>query len=166
MCFSASIVKNFLIRDPASPPCHNTDSINARVMPNPNSVIYVCGPERLISDVLNEATFAGFTPEQIKYERFSTVIASDAKPLKVELKRSGITVNVGADKTVLDALLDTDIAVNYSCKTGNCKSCAVKVLSGSPQHNDDALSDHERHQQNLMCPCVSRAETEYLILDI
>ncbi|TDJ25609.1 MAG: 2Fe-2S iron-sulfur cluster binding domain-containing protein, partial [Gammaproteobacteria bacterium] len=53
-----------------------------------------------------------------------------------------------------------------SCKAGNCKSCAVKVLSGEPDHRDSALSTLEREEQRLMCPCVSRATGDHLVLDI
>ena len=39
----------------------------------------------------------------------------------------------------------------------DCKSCAVKVLAGEPDHRDSALSTAEREEHRLMCPCVSRA---------
>ncbi|MCZ6488636.1 MAG: 2Fe-2S iron-sulfur cluster binding domain-containing protein, partial [Gammaproteobacteria bacterium] len=54
----------------------------------------------------------------------------------------------------------------YSCRAGNCKSCAVKVLAGDPEHRDSALSMAERTDYGLMCPCVSRANSDHLVLDI
>lgn len=46
------------------------------------------------------------------------------------------------------------------------RSGAVKVLDGEPDHRDSALSVVEREQGRLICPCVSRASSEYLVLDI
>ncbi|NQY88905.1 MAG: 2Fe-2S iron-sulfur cluster binding domain-containing protein [Colwellia sp.] len=63
-------------------------------------------------------------------------------------------------------MLAVDIPVIYSCKTGECRTCAIKVLAGEPLHLDNTLSTVERENQQLICPCVSRAKTADLTLDI
>jgi hypothetical protein len=42
----------------------------------------------------------------------------------------------------------------------------VKVLDGEPDHRDSALSNAEREQDRLFCPCISRAQGDELVLDI
>jgi ferredoxin len=90
---------------------------------------------------------------------------SNAKAIKLTLKKSGKVIQVNNDESILDAMLAADIPAPYSCKTGECRTCAVKVLAGEVQHFDNALSKKE-HEEQLMCPCVSRAITSNLTLDI
>lgn len=131
-----------------------------------SSIFYLCGPETLINEALVLAKQLKIPQEQLRYERFNSSIAENAKPISVTLQRSNVTLNVAANETVLDAMLAANIPALYSCKTGDCKTCQVKVLSGKVKHLDSALSDDEKQQQNLMCPCISRADSDHLTLDI
>lgn len=75
-------------------------------------------------------------------------------------------LEVAADQTILDAVLEAGVETPFSCRVGSCKFCAVKVLEGEPDHQDTALTEAEREVGQLMCPCVSRAKGEHLVLDI
>lgn len=131
-----------------------------------NAVIYMCGPDRLIDDVVKTAVELNIDPERVRFERFSTEHHATDRPITVELSRSGISLEVSADQSILDAVLEAGVDAPYSCRTGNCKTCAVTVLDGDPDHRDSVLSEVEREESKLMCPCVSRATSEKLILDI
>ena len=131
-----------------------------------NAIVYVCGPGRLIDAVVDVAAKLNFDPGRIRFERFGAAINLDARPVRVELRRSGKQIEVSADQSILDAMLDAGVDAPYSCKAGNCKSCAVKVLDGEPEHRDSALSTAEREDYQLICPCVSRAKGDHLALDI
>jgi len=136
-----------------------------RLAPN-DAVFYVCGPERLIESVSDAAKSLSIEASRVVSERFSAVIQMDAKPVVVHLKQSGKQLDVAADQTILDAMLEAGIDTSFSCRVGECKSCAVKVIEGEADHHDAALSDAERENDQLMCPCVSRAKGESLVLDI
>lgn len=58
------------------------------------------------------------------------------------------------------------IAVSASCRAGTCGTCATKVLDGTPDHRDSALTPEEGAQAGLMCVCVFRAVTPRLALDL
>ena len=131
-----------------------------------DTVFYVCGPSRLIDSVIATADELGIDPQRIRYERFSAGTTSNAQTVEVTLKRSGKVIDVSPEETVLDAMLDAGIDAPFSCKSGVCKTCAVKIVDGEAEHHDSALSEEERHEQNLFCPCVSRAKTNNLTLDI
>ncbi len=139
---------------------------NILVNAGKDDVFYLCGPNRLIDGFIDEATRLKIPLERLHFERFSSDIHDDAKAVTVTLKQSGKVIQVGADQTILDAMLAADIPAIYSCKTGECRTCAVKVLAGEPLHLDNTLSKAEQDNQQLMCPCVSRAKTAALTLDI
>ena len=131
-----------------------------------DAVFYVCGPLGLINQVLDVAQAANISAERIRFERFNADISTSAKAVTVHLQRSNVSLEVKKDETILDAMLDAGIHTPYSCKTGACKSCVVKVIEGEADHKDMALSEEEKTQQKLMCPCVSRAVGKSLTLDI
>jgi ferredoxin-NADP reductase/predicted pyridoxine 5'-phosphate oxidase superfamily flavin-nucleotide-binding protein len=131
-----------------------------------DDIFYLCGPNRLIDGFIDEATRLNISLERLHFERFNTVINDDAKPITVTLKQSGKVIQVGAKQTILDAMIEAGIPTIYSCKTGECRTCAIKVLAGNPLHLDNVLSKEEQENQQLMCPCVSRAKTADLTLDI
>lgn len=132
-----------------------------------DAVFYVCGPDRLTDAVRETADALGIDCKRVRYERFTTATpeAGD-RAFKVRLKQSGTEINVAHDETILDALLDAGIDADYGCKSGTCGACAVKVLDGKPIHRDSTLSDAERDQAGLICPCVSRAASDELVLDL
>ncbi|HKK22650.1 MAG TPA: 2Fe-2S iron-sulfur cluster-binding protein [Pseudohaliea sp.] len=127
-----------------------------------DAVFYTCGPAPLMDAVLAVGHGAGIAPERLRFERFAADVADDARPVGIELARSGRTIDVAADETILDALLHAGVDLPYSCKAGQCRSCAVEVLAGEPAHRDTVLDAAER--EHLMCPCVSRAKTDRLVL--
>lgn len=129
-----------------------------------DAVFYVCGPHRLIDDVVKQAEALQINPERIRFERFSAAPAANAQPIEVELRRSGVQIQVGRDQSILDAMLDAGVDAPFSCKAGICKSCAVTVLEGEPEHRDSVLTPAE--QQTSICPCISRAKGKRLVLDI
>jgi len=131
-----------------------------------DAIFYICGPERLIDAVSVAAAELNIDGYRIRYERFSAAAITDSKPIQLELRRSGKQIEVQADQSILDAMLDAGIETAYSCRTGSCKTCALKLLEGEPDHRDAALSETEREQNQLFCPCVSRAQGDMLVLDI
>lgn len=132
-----------------------------------DAVFYVCGPDRLTNSVRETADSLGIDCKRVRYERFTTATpeAGDTA-FKVRLKQSRTELTVSHDETILDTLLDAGIDANYGCKSGTCGACAVKVLDGTPIHRDRTLSDAERDQAGLICPCVSRASSNELVLDL
>lgn len=85
---------------------------------------------------------------------------------KVVLARSGVTLTVSEDKSLLDVLLEAGYQVSYRCKNGYCGNCGVLVLDGIPEHLDDVMMLWEQAQNKLMMSCVSRCKDDTLTLDM
>ncbi|MEO1092317.1 MAG: 2Fe-2S iron-sulfur cluster-binding protein [Pseudomonadota bacterium] len=130
-----------------------------------HAMFYVCGPERLIEAVTAAAAEQNLDPERVRFERFTAPTSRPGDvPLEVELTDSGRTLQIGADQTILEAMLDAGIDQPFSCRTGTCGTCAVRVVEGEPDHRDTALSPAER-ARGRFCTCVSRAKGPRLVLD-
>ncbi|MGN5477843.1 flavin reductase family protein [Cupriavidus basilensis] len=99
-----------------------------------------CGPTRMIDDFL--AVTQARDPATVHYERFSaTQQAATEGGFDVVLHKSGTKYRVEAGKTILDVLLDNNVAVPYSCCNGVCGSCRTGIIDGQADHRDDFLSD-------------------------
>jgi len=84
----------------------------------------------------------------------------------VTLKRSNTTFKVATEQSLLDAINSNGGALISSCGEGVCGTCEVRVLQGTPQHLDSVMSDEDKDAIGVMYPCVSRASTDTLVLDI
>jgi ferredoxin-NADP reductase len=129
--------------------------------------IYACGPAPLLTAL--EDACAGWPPHTLRTERF---VADDrgapvrTTPFDVELARTGTTVTVTPDITVLEALNRVGVDVLSSCRSGVCGTCETTVLDGRPDHRDALLEDDERDAADCMYVCVSRSCTDRLVLDL
>ncbi|KUI24820.1 iron-sulfur protein [Mycobacterium sp. IS-1742] len=137
----------------------------------PGTHVYCCGPAAMISAV-QEAT-SRYPDVVLHVERFSASADAESGPLvtdgsfEVELARSGMTITVPPDRTVLDAVLDALPDTAFSCTSGFCGTCETKVLGGAIDHRDDLLTDAERQANTSMMICVSRSkDNARVVLDL
>ncbi len=84
----------------------------------------------------------------------------------LQLARSGKTLQVPANKTVLQVLEDAGVAVPMSCGQGICGTCVTKVIEGIPEHWDSYLTEEEQAANNCFTPCCSRSQTAILVIDL
>ncbi|MFI6403083.1 PDR/VanB family oxidoreductase [Streptomyces sp. NPDC050548] len=121
------------------------------------AVVYCCGPEGLMAAV--EVRFP-----DVRLERFAPRTSSMGEAFELELRRSGRTLTVPADSTVLAAVRAELPNTLYSCEQGFCGTCQQRVLEGEVEHRDELLTDAERADSMLIC--VSRARSVRLVLDL
>ncbi|GGL09612.1 putative oxidoreductase [Nocardia jinanensis] len=127
------------------------------------SAVYCCGPAPMIGAVA--AAVRGIPGVELHSERFSAPPIVDGVPFEIELARSGEVLDVPADRSALDVLLAHRPDQPYSCRQGFCRTCKVRVLSGSADHRDSVLSPTERADGALLT-CVSRCAGGRLVLDL
>lgn len=137
--------------------------------PRTDTVVYCCGPAPLLAAVEQTVAAAGWEPHRLRTERFTAAEVGapvrDA-PFTVELARTGTTVTVPPQTSVLAAARDAGATTLSSCEKGTCGTCETTVLGGVPDHRDSILADHERAAGDCMFPCVSRSCTDRLVLDL
>ncbi len=124
-----------------------------------DTVIHACGPQRML-DALERAC-AGWPAGALRVEHFHTTAGrpdpAREQAFEVELRDSGLVVQVRADQTLLEALRAVNIDVQSDCGEGLCGSCEVAVIDGSVDHRDLVLTRTERQENRRMMACCSRA---------
>ncbi len=133
----------------------------------PNQHLYVCGPKGMINAAIATARERGWDDHHVHVELFveATAQQGDAA-FEVELRASGMTLQVPADKTILEAMEAAGCDPMFDCRRGECGVCQATVLEGVPDHRDYFLSDSERASGKLIQICISRAKTARLVLDL
>ncbi|WP_182357894.1 PDR/VanB family oxidoreductase [Tomitella gaofuii] len=130
---------------------------------NVSTAVYCCGPPPMVAGILDALRTR--TDVEFHCERFSAPAVSDGAPFTVELARSGRTIEVPADRTVLSAVLDALPDTAYSCRQGYCRTCKATALSGNVDHRDSVLTAAERERGEMLI-CVSRCTDDRLRLDL
>ncbi|MEU6103360.1 PDR/VanB family oxidoreductase [Streptomyces flaveolus] len=128
------------------------------------TLVYCCGPGALL-DAVEARCPAGV----LRVERFSPKEGEAAGPdtgFEVVLARSGRTVTVAPDVSVLDAVRAAGVEVLFSCTEGTCGTCETEVVEGTPDHRDSVLTEAERDAGETMLICVSRCRGRRLVLDL
>lgn len=128
----------------------------------PGTGLYCCGPERITQALLECATRRG---RRAHLEDFTVAEAAEGG-FPVTLARTGTTVHVPEGGTVLEAVLEAGVEVEYSCMSGTCGTCRSVVLSGEPDHQDYFLSDEEKEAGDTMLICCSGCRRGPLVLDL
>lgn len=135
--------------------------------PRPGTLVHCCGPEPLLAAV--EEQCRAWPPGTLRTERFrprSDVPDDSGKPFEAELRRSGKTVTVQPDESVLEAVRAAGVEALSSCEEGTCGTCETDVLEGVPLHRDSVLTEEEKAACDTMMICVSRACSSRLVLDL
>lgn len=130
-----------------------------------DGVVYCCGPEVMISAVESQAP----DPALVKVERFRSSLQADTSgdtEFDVILSGSGERHRIGANESVLETLEAAGYDLDFDCREGICGTCETRVVTGTPEHRDQVLSDDERAENSVMMVCVSRAKSEEIVLDL
>ena len=85
---------------------------------------------------------------------------------EVRLARSNRTIIVPPGKTILEAVLNAGVAVNFACTEGVCGTCETRVIEGVPDHRDLFLSQEEQTANKSMMICCSGSRSPTLVLDL
>jgi len=129
--------------------------------------VYACGPVPLLDALTTRAT--SWPKGALRLERFvprEQPAPVRNSPFDIELARSGRTISVTPQQSVLDALRAAGVGVLSSCREGTCGTCETTVLAGEPDHRDSVLDDGERAAVDCMLVCVSRSCSDRLVLDL
>jgi vanillate O-demethylase ferredoxin subunit len=134
---------------------------------HPSALLLMCGPLPML-DAVREAWAQTPRPAaNLRFETFGNSGGQANESFWVKLPRHGVELQVPADRTLLDVLVDAGIETLFDCKRGECGLCAMDIVSahGTIDHRDVFFSAHEKAANQRLCACVSRVSGGGLVLD-
>lgn len=141
--------------------------ISAFVATLTDGTVFCCGPSSVLEATKAAAEQAGL---RFRAEAFGPLPIDEADgglpTFEVELARTRRSVLVGPDESIVEACEREGVTVSSSCREGTCGSCETVVLGGKVAHRDSVLTDEDRASNAYMMPCISRAKSDRLILDL
>jgi len=141
---------------------------------------FLCGPEDMMEEANRALAILAVPENKIRKESFLTATA--AQPGEVTLEEEDDTLKTreitlfyeGAEyklpvkphETVLEAALNMDIDLPYSCQAGMCTACLGRCTSGKVHlDEEDALSEAELNE-GFILTCVSHPMSDDVIIEV
>ncbi len=141
------------------------------------TLFFVCGPQGIMDESFQALDLLRVPHNNVRKESFVSSVSTDTKQPSEVSSASGVVVgirynkqdykvNVAPGQTILEAALDQDIDLPYSCQSGMCTACMGKCKKGQVKMDDpDGLSENEI-KQGFVLTCVGRPLTEDVLIEI
>lgn len=143
---------------------------------------YICGPELMMeearaalnllkvpTDKVHKESFTASTPQPVDTQgNVSEEADGKIRTQTVTIIYDGdeYKVTVEPNQTILEAALDQDVDLPYSCQAGLCTACRGKCLSGKVHMDErEGLSDKEM-QDGYVLNCVGHPLTADVVIEI
>lgn len=140
---------------------------------------FVCGPEPFMAAVKEALGEAGVPRGNIHLEVFQSLtgdpfaevpienIAGDSEAADAEVSIDGQTHHLCWPKSrnLVDVMLTQGIDVPFSCREGNCGSCAATVLDGQVDLGNAAILEPEDIAEGLFLACQARPLSSRLTVE-
>ncbi len=130
--------------------------------------VYTCGAEPYMKAVLGTAEHNGFPEDSRHFEYFSVPETPEYEnnEFSVVLSRSERQLNVPADRSLADILIENGVGVDLKCSDGICGVCKCRLKSGRVEHRDFVLSNKQRETEIITCQSRAAEPGGTLVLDL
>jgi len=137
----------------------------------------MCGPEGMMNNVETILAEKNIPAEKVFKESFVAGIINkdDSKVNDVKITEHTVTivyddeehqVKVNPSKTILDAALDEEIDLPYSCQSGLCTACRGKCVSGSVKMDEEEGLSQAEKDAGYVLICVAHPLTDDVKIEI
>ena len=133
--------------------------------------VLLCGPEKMIQSATELLKSESFNENQILYELFyseaseKNTVSSKNSKATIIYDDETLTLEVPKNMTILDAALQKNIDVPYSCQGGVCSSCIAKVSSGSASMLQNNILTDSEIEEGLVLTCQAVPKTQEITVD-
>jgi ferredoxin-NADP reductase len=113
---------------------------------------FLCGPFAYMRMIRLTLTFMGVRPAQIRKENFviETIPVSESEinyppgGVKLQFRGERYDIQVGENQSILQAALQNNIQLPYSCRAGMCSTCMARCPAGVVvMAENDVLTDDD-----------------------
>ena len=74
------------------------------------------------------------------------------------------TFECGADTFILDGLEEAGLDHQSSCRSGACSSCAMKVVEGTVNQEEQTFLDDDQMEEGYVLTCVAFPTSDLTLL--
>ncbi len=141
------------------------------------AVCFLCGPDLFMEEARQALTILGAT--QIFHESFTTLLKPAEPPAADETSSQATTrqitlhyegqeylLPVAPHQTILEAALERDIDLPYSCQAGMCTACLGRCLSGNVHLDEyDSLTEAEV-KEGFILTCVAHPLSDDVVVEV
>ncbi|KAK7947824.1 MOSC domain-containing protein [Apiospora aurea] len=125
----------------------------------PQVRIFSCGPSRMVQEAGRIAAALGYPEHMVHLEDFGSGDGGDlGDEFEVEVDQPDTNrheqLTVPRNRTLLDVLNDAGFDVVFSCKSGACGACKVRVCEGDIDYKSSALLSKDKGA--ALQSCVDR----------
>lgn len=141
---------------------------------------FLCGPEDMMEEANRALAIRGVALNKIRQESFLTgttpshgevtLEETDDSPKTHEItlfyEGTEYKVPVKPFETVLEAAMNMDIDLPYSCQAGMCTACMGRCVSGKVAlDEEDALSEAEL-KEGFILTCVAHPMSDDVVIEV
>ncbi|PJJ79673.1 flavin reductase family protein [Mucilaginibacter auburnensis] len=139
-----------------------------------NTLFYICGPFAYMRMIRLTLLFMGVEQENIRKENFviETVPVAEStavyppQNIKLQINNEVYSIAVGENQSILQAALQNNIALPYSCRGGMCSTCIAKCVSGKVEMSvNDVLMEADL-AEGWVLTCTGHPVTDNVILQL
>lgn len=138
---------------------------------------YLCGPVGMMEDVIKGLEIYEVSKSRIHKENFNAPVDNETieeenddslKTQTVKVKYDGdeFEFEVKPHQTILEAALDLDIDLPYSCQAGMCTACMGKCVEGKVKMDEEEGLTDKEIKQGYILTCVAHPLTKGVVVEI
>lgn len=137
------------------------------------AAFYLCGPFVYMRMVRLTLLYMGIEPEQIRKENFvletvqvrESLVNYPPRAIQILFKNELHDIVVGENQTILQAALQNNIPLPYSCRAGICSACMAKCVSGKVEMPvNDVLTDADI-SLGWILTCTGHAVSDNVVIE-
>lgn len=139
-----------------------------------NTLFYLCGPFDYMRMVQLTLVYMGVETAQIRKENFvletvpvTTTFASfPPRRIRIFFKNEWHDLVTGENQSILQAALQNNINLPYSCCAGICSSCVAKCTRGKVEMVKNEVLTAEEMTEGLILTCTGHAMTDGTTIEL
>ncbi|WP_064197434.1 MULTISPECIES: ferredoxin--NADP reductase [Emticicia] len=139
---------------------------------------YMCGPNEMMEDIIKGLEIYNVPKSRIHKENFHAAIADESdnkeedgetlqtQTVKVKYEGEEFEFEVKPHQTILEAALEEDIDLPYSCQAGMCTACMGKCVEGKVKMDEEEGLTEKEIKQGFILTCVAHPMTKGVVIEI